>query len=320
MSSAATRTRDWRHLPQVDTFPEREHGVDDALHLGYYRNVRAENGLAVHTHEQAMEFCYLVRGRQSYQVRGRDYALVGGDVFITYPDEPHSTGGAPQDKGVLFWLSVRVPKRDRFWLGLPTREASALRTALLTLRPRSFRGSRYLHRHFDTAMALSQNTRDPLRFVSFRAHLVLLLMEIVRLARCARKTAPMRPVLSLQTIAREIEANVTEPLALGMLAVRAGLSLSRFKVCFKAEFGVPPGEYVLRARIEEAQRRLETSSDSITEIAHALGFSSSQYFATVVKRYTRATPGELRERALRTARGRDRAEAKRTQRTDRSVV
>jgi AraC-like DNA-binding protein len=47
-------------------------------------------------------------------------------------------------------------------------------------------------------------------------------------------------------------------------------------------------------RVEEARRRLASPGASITTISYELGFSSSQYFATVVKRYTGRTPGQLR--------------------------
>ena len=38
------------------------------------------------------------------------------------------------------------------------------------------------------------------------------------------------------------------------LAAQAGLSEARFKVRFKEEVGIPPGEYVLRARVDEARK------------------------------------------------------------------
>lgn len=53
---------------------------------------------------------------------------------------------------------------------------------------------------------------------------------------------------------------------------------------------------MLRLKIAEAVRMLERNQDlSVTAIAHELGFSSSQYFATVFRRYLRVSPGELRQ-------------------------
>ena len=82
------------------------------------------------------------------------------------------------------------------------------------------------------------------------------------------------------------------------MARRVGLSVPRFHARFKEQFGMPPAEYLLRAKVTEACRQLRETRQPITAIAYKLGFSSSQYFATVVKRYTGQTP-----RALRAARG-----------------
>jgi AraC-like DNA-binding protein len=73
----------------------------------------------------------------------------------------------------------------------------------------------------------------------------------------------------------------------------ARLSESRFKSRFKAEIGVPPAEYWLRQKIERATEMLKTRR--VTEVAHELGFSSSQYFATAFKRYTLMNPSRYRK-------------------------
>jgi AraC-like DNA-binding protein len=59
--------------------------------------------------------------------------------------------------------------------------------------------------------------------------------------------------------------------------------------------GMAPGAWYTRRRIERAQERLREGGRAITEVAHELGFSSSQHFATVFKRHTGLTPGAWRE-------------------------
>ena len=120
------------------------------------------------------------------------------------------------------------------------------------------------------------------------------LLEVVASAQSARSATPPRP---LQPILAFIEQHLDEAPAVSRLAAQAGLSVPRFKARFRQEFGVPPAEYVLRARIEEARRRLTDGNASITQIAFDLGFSSSQYFATVFKRFAGHPPGVLRNRA-----------------------
>jgi AraC-like DNA-binding protein len=77
------------------------------------------------------------------------------------------------------------------------------------------------------------------------------------------------------------------------LAEDAGLSLSRFKTKFKAQIGIAPHEFILRCKVEAAKKFLLEENRNVTNTAMELGFSSSQYFATVFKRFTQQTPLEF---------------------------
>ena len=76
------------------------------------------------------------------------------------------------------------------------------------------------------------------------------------------------------------------------LARLVRLSPSRFKVRFLEEVGLPPREYVLRHKLGLAEQRLRRG-ESVTSVAHELGFSSSQYFATVFRRFAGHAPSTL---------------------------
>ena len=91
-----------------------------------------------------------------------------------------------------------------------------------------------------------------------------------------------------------IERSLEERITLPALARRVGLSLPRFKTWFRENSGLPPAEYLLRARVNAARQRLRDTSTPITTIAHALNFASSQHFATAVKRITGLTPRQIR--------------------------
>jgi AraC-like DNA-binding protein len=48
--------------------------------------------------------------------------------------------------------------------------------------------------------------------------------------------------------------------------------------------------------VERARELLAAGGRSVTDVAYALGFSSSQYFATVFKRYTHTRPSSVARR------------------------
>jgi AraC-like DNA-binding protein len=81
------------------------------------------------------------------------------------------------------------------------------------------------------------------------------------------------------------------------LARLTGLSLGRFKVRFKAETGVSPRQFILRTKIEAAKKRLRSGMESISQIGIDLGFPTSQYFATVFRRFTGQTPKGFRQQS-----------------------
>ena len=103
------------------------------LHFGRYNYLSARRGLPPHEHGRAMEICVLVRGQQIYEVAGERYLLSGGDVFVTFPGEVHGTGDAPEGKGVLYWLILKMSRGARPGVGLPPTQARALRQALIRL-------------------------------------------------------------------------------------------------------------------------------------------------------------------------------------------
>ena len=55
-----------------------------------------------------------------------------------------------------------------------------------------------------------------------------------------------------------------------------------------------PNDYLQRLRIDKARSMLGQTRKTVTEIAYSLGFSSSQYFCNVFRRYAGMTPINFR--------------------------
>ena len=101
-------------------------GLAEVPVFGRYENFSAHPGLKTHSHPGTVEICYLERGCQTYRAGGREYHLVGGDLFVTPPGEPHDTGGHAEDRGILYWLNIRIPEPGASILLLPRAESGAL--------------------------------------------------------------------------------------------------------------------------------------------------------------------------------------------------
>lgn len=265
-------------------------GIRSVPVLGRYNYTHAMPGLEAHRHPGAIEICYLVRGRQTYEVGGRRFSLSGGDIFLTLPGEEHGTGGEPEEKGLLYWLTLRAPPQTGgCLLGLPPAESRALWKALRGFSRRHFPGTPEMKNQLDAVTDLAHQRVSPLSRIAAGNLLVGFVLAVVSahgMAVLARERQRFANVFSW------IESHIESPeeLTVARLAKLAGLSPSRFQAAFKQETGIPPAEFALRARINEASRRLARPRADVTSVAFALGFSSSQYFASAFKRFTNIQP------------------------------
>ena len=272
-------------------------GIDSLAMFGRYNYAKAEDGLAEHSHPGALEICHLVRGRQTYCIGKHSYHLRGGDVFLTMPDERHGTGGGPEEKGLLYWMIVLNPSSTGgSLLGLAEPESRALWRELGKSSRRHFPGTPEMKTQLDDILALLHGRRTPLRKTAVQNRIVAFLLEL--LAARERASAEQGSQRLAQVI-RHMESNLSDPdkLTVDVLSSIAELSPSRFKALFKEKLGIPPAEYALRLRIEEARRRLAAEDATVMGVAIDLGFSSSQYFASSFKRLTRMTPREAMKKS-----------------------
>jgi len=239
-----------------------------------------------HRHEGLMEICLLFRGLQTYVVDDQQYQISGGDVFITWPDEWHGSGAQPQDRCLLYWFWLDLDAAASSFLDCAPGEAQAFTTALRQMPSRHFRGDFALKEPMDELILL-YHSASALRRCRIRA---LFTTVLVRLLQLASATEPRRHCsLIIEQTLEYIERNLHRTIMLETLAEQAQLSLAQFKRRFGQEIGMPPREYISHRKIVVARQML-ASGQSISTVAVRLGFSSSQYFATVFRRYTGMTP------------------------------
>jgi AraC-like DNA-binding protein len=269
----------------------RKDGLDEIPVLGWFRYANSRRDLPLHCHHETVEICYLVRGTRLFVVEGRNHELRGGDVLVTLPDVMHSTAGLPSESCILCWINIHLPKPDQSLLSLPASEGDSLVRALLGLPRLHFPGNLAIKAAFDRLLSLHGRADDELQRPRMRQAILELLLEVIQ---CSREDAPEVPQF-MTDVTRLIQAQPEADFRLEELARRAGYSLSRFKVRFKQETGMSPRQFILRTKIEAACRRLLASNESISKIAHDLGFPTSQYFATVFHRFEGVSPKVYRQ-------------------------
>lgn len=268
-------------------------GINNLTTLGrvYYLNARSP--LEKHIHEDSVEICYLARGKQTYIVGDKVYTLKGGDIFITFPDEEHSTGINVEERSVLYYIILDVKNNLDSFLGFEGVDGKKLAIALshISRTNRHFKGCNELKTILDELFITYYSDR-PFKKIAVQSLACRFFIRIVELESNRKQKLPE----DISRTISYINENIQLDLQLDELASLANLSLSRFKQKFKEVTGIPPGEYILRTKVDFSKKLLRDSDRTITEIAHLLGFSSSQYYATVFKKFKNMTPRDFRIR------------------------
>lgn len=94
-----------------------------------------------------------------------------------------------------------------------------------------------------------------------------------------------------------IHHDIGGPWTADMLARRVALSRSAFMERFTSKVGMPPIRYLTHWRLQTAKLHLRESSQSVSQIAHAVGYESEEAFSRAFKREFTLSPAHWREHA-----------------------
>ncbi|WP_029277321.1 AraC family transcriptional regulator [Pedobacter borealis] len=271
----------------------QKEGYDDLCVLGRYKYSKAEKYLEEHTHVGMIEICYCDKGSQLFFVNNKKHLVNGGDIFIHFPGEVHSTGGEPEERGCLYWLIIKI---DNIKLK-PGNKICANVASLLDLiikkEIRHFRGGDECKKILETIFKKNALRKKTVVEKIWIEHLVqnFLLHVLDKVSGMQTETIDKR----LDVITEHITNNLTEYISIEDLANKIHLSESRFKIWFKQNTGFSPIDYIQRQRIFLAIKIINDQPDiSITKLAYSLNFSTPQYFSTVMRKYTGKTPTEIK--------------------------
>jgi AraC-like DNA-binding protein len=108
--------------------------------------------------------------------------------------------------------------------------------------------------------------------------------------------APGDVLVHLRRARDRIDRHYAEPLDLEALAATAGISKFHFHRLFTATYGRTPAAYLSERRIERAQDLLRATNLTVTEVCHAVGFSSLGSFSSRFRQVTGESPKEFQQR------------------------
>jgi AraC-like DNA-binding protein len=265
----------------------RAMGFRTMLVCGRYEYTKAQAPLAPQSHPNWLVIVYLERGFQRYEIAGETVDLQGGQMMRVLPGERYGTGKFPEHRGTLYWLILACDEANiaRGAWGMESDAAAALLRRLTDpTTPRVETASIGAADAFRQVIEAPQ-AETPLDKAILRHRLVSILLET---GLCQQSA--IEPSRLAHELAKRLELDPGNIPGAEEMANFAGLSVSAFYRRFGKETGMTPKDFAMRWKVNEALKRLRTGG-RVTDIAHSLGFSSSQYFASVVKRHSGQAPG-----------------------------
>ena len=288
-----------RRLPPKD--------LREVCSLGYWdARGRQTWGLDWHRNE-GIEFTFLAAGRLPFAVDGRATTLEAGDLTITRPWQKHRVGDPQVASSRLIWLildvGVRRPNqawRWPDWLLLSPAKLQRLTHQLRHNEQLAYRASPEVAACF---AALGQAVEGRITGESITRlkilinELLLVLADLLERRRPHLNVSLSSAERTVQLFLDELAQRADEPWTLEAMAQQCGLGRSRFSHYCRKLSNRTPIDHLTHCRIEQAVRLLaQEPGRSITDVAFACGFQSSQYFATVFARWKGMGPLEWRAR------------------------
>jgi len=277
-----TKKRTVFHLPSL--------GYPRFVDFGHYHYRKVEPTLEAHQHQDIMEICFCIRGQQYYELGGNLLKLQGNDILIVPPNQDHSSGIYPEDIGELYWLQVHIDHTKGQLCHLPKEQSEYLVSALQKNAGCIFKGALILKSLLQKLVGQLESEQTILTKLTTNQLLVQLLLETLELSQVRQIVVPSERV---KIIDEFITQNIDRIIYVDELAELVDFSTAYFNSWFKQHFGAPPKAYINRLKIERAKEEL-LKSNSITEVAYNLGFSTSQYFATTFKKHVGMSPKAYR--------------------------
>lgn len=287
---------DFSWTKENKTITKDKHHVLGLGNFTYWNYTTAPPLKTVHYHSNIIEVHCMIKGMRTTQVeemgRVKTYTYTGNQIFMTFPFEHHGSTLEAESPCAFFAFQLILTNPDSL-LGLNAYYSNLLYKNLMTLKHRQFQLGRshlgYLRTAFNFFSDLTpESIAVGVQFLSA----FLFSLSYLTPVECAteKKIDP-----NIQKAIEYLQNHIEDNLCLNDLANISSYSLSHFKSKFRSEIGITPAEYIFMQKMERAKQYLLTTDQSITAIAYALGFSSSNYFSSIFRKYFETTPREYRK-------------------------
>lgn len=252
----------------------------------------------LHFHKNMLEIHIMIKGQRTSIIgdstlhQFQSYTYAGNSMFLIFPSEIHGNGSLAQLPCEFYALQIDLSD-PRHLLYLNEDGSQFLYTILTHNKIRQLEFSKeqlsLLKSAFKHISTLHSSD------IKIGAQFLTSFLFCFEMFKPMKETGSIAKNQQIYKSIAYLKEHLADNIQLNELANISGYSLSHYKQKFKQEVGITPSEYITLQKLDFAKALLTENQKSITEIAFLLGFSSSNYFCSVFKKYTNYTPSEYKK-------------------------
>lgn len=239
----------------------------------------------------------MTEGRLYIAEDGKNYTVKKGEMFILLPKHHHYSWKAIDTETSYYWLHFYVSGK---WLqtNTPVAMQSSIEiptlhyyTPTLTLHLLKHNRLTQSHRLLQVVKQIFEESADPKKFGFWRAQ--QLFIDILQEIQVHSHDESKMVELS-ENIQRYLRDNFSQKITNELLGSTFHFHPNYVSRALKQTIGLTPAEFLVKYRMEEAEKRLLNTGATISEIAEDVGFQNVYYFSTSFKKYTGLAPQKYR--------------------------
>ena len=280
--------------------------------VGYWNATKDQHwGLDWHRNE-GIEVSFLLSGKLVYWTSSSFWDISAGKSFVSLPWQIHRIGNPNIDSSKLIWFIIDSNIRNKNhvykwpnWIVLAKEDLENLLSLLLYRESPVLSYPQKMAQAWENLYRLIRDTKDGCPISGIAVMINEILYQLVRLLRENQTSLAFQDETSLNPALRTVQlffedlnavsGQLAYPWSIKEMARTCQMGTTHFTKCCYQLTNLSPIHMLNRQRIVLAEQMMKMSPElSVTDIAFACGFSSSQYFATVFKKWTGKTPSEYR--------------------------
>ncbi len=219
---------------------------------------------------------YVTSGIGQIELAGESYHPKRGEVYILPAGLDH-----------LYWSDAEEPW-EKLWFNAAGELLGEL-IRLYGLEGRVVVEGGETRRHFERILTLCREKLPPEEIDRKSAVIFHELVQELALSTEGRRVSPEAEKMRVY-----LDSHISEEVTLDNLAGVIFKSKTQAMRLFRAEYGLPPYEYLIKQRLRRAEELLTGTGMPIKEIAHLSGFTNEHYFSHTFKQRIGQTPSEFR--------------------------